>query len=99
MIHRRKAKAGVMPEKKRRVENPSTRDKHGNPQQSGGGAATGRSAPPPRTPPQQPDAPKEVNTIPIGVPDSEQSYRDRKERARRPGFDDDPACADDEKEQ
>lgn len=54
------------------------------PLRAGSGSSPGKPAPPPATADERSVPPKEVTTIPIGTPDSEEAFRLRKERARRP---------------
>jgi hypothetical protein len=58
-------------------------DRNGEPMRSGVGSGSGKTAPPPAT--SERSAPsKEVTTIPIGTPDTEEVFRQRNERARPP---------------
>jgi hypothetical protein len=85
-------------------QNPVEKSRRGDrashdPVKSGSGAATGKPSPPPTTPPDAAQPPEEVTTIPLGIPDSKNSFRDLKERARRPSSTNDPAHVDPEQEQ
>jgi hypothetical protein len=58
-------------------------DRNGEAMRSGGGSGAGRPAPAPASNDRSIPA-KEVTTIPIGSPDSDEGFRQRKERAREP---------------
>ena len=62
-------------------------DRKGEPAASGSGTGTGKPGPPPATNDQSNDRftpSKEVTTIPIGMPESAETFQQRKERARKP---------------
>lgn len=76
-------------------------ERRGEPAASGSGSGTGKAAPPPTTDDQKNDRfdpSKEVTTIPIGMPESAETFQQRKERARKPSPAGDVNVASDQEE-